>query len=203
MSVDLNSYDPAVREFFSLSWTIEVRPYEDGTHFARIVELPGCMTEADSRSEVLEHLDDALAEWLAVALENGQEIPSPRGAIDYSGKIFVRTSPALHAAVAACAGDVNVSMSQWVGELLAREVGFQESARVETKLVRELARLRRVVERSLAREQVLKDQQLLMTRIFDRYIGAGREHLEFRSDPAEQDVWKTQRRQGLKVVRSA
>jgi hypothetical protein len=42
---------------------------------------------------------------------------------EYSGKTFVRTSPQLHKMVAETAARHGVSMSQWVSEVLAREVG--------------------------------------------------------------------------------
>lgn len=113
-----------------LPWTIEVRPYEDGTYFARVVELAGCMTEGDSAGEALEALEEARALWIASALEHGDEIPRPASEQQsYSGKIFVRTSPRLHRRVAEEAEREGVSMSQWVSEALAGLVGNKEAAR--------------------------------------------------------------------------
>jgi antitoxin HicB len=124
---DPSEYGPEVLELVWQPWTIEVKPYPDGGYFARVVELPGCMTEADSAAEVLEALEEARAEWITVALEHGQKIPAPVGASEYSGKIFARTSPALHRLVAEEAARHGVSMSQWISEVLAREVGLHEA----------------------------------------------------------------------------
>ncbi|MGH2770957.1 MAG: toxin-antitoxin system HicB family antitoxin [Actinomycetota bacterium] len=120
-------YRPEVLEFVYQSWTIEVRPYPEGGYFARVVELPGCMTEADTAADVLDSLEEARAEWISAALELGQTIPEPLRAAEYSGRIFIRTSSQLHRLVVEAAAKEGVSMSQWASEILAREVGVLSS----------------------------------------------------------------------------
>lgn len=122
-------YKPEVWELLWQPWTIEVRPYSDGGYFARVVELPGCMTEADTREDLIELIDEARAEWLASAFEHGDPIPRPKGVDDYSGKIFVRTSPDLHRKVSEEAAKQGISMSQWVAEVLAETLGVRDAAR--------------------------------------------------------------------------
>lgn len=121
-----SDYKPAVLELLRQPWTIEIRPYSDGGYFARVVELRGCMTEADTQLEVLQQLEEAQAEWLAAAVEAGDPIPKPSGDSEFSGKIFVRTSPHLHRMVSEAAMREGVSMSQWVSEVLSRAVAYQE-----------------------------------------------------------------------------
>ncbi len=120
--LDSADYKPEVLELVHQPWTIEVRPYSDGSYFARVVELPGCMTEADTSGEILEALDEARALWLESALVHGDSIPEPLGAQSFSGKIFVRTSSELHRRVSTEAARQGVSMSQWVAEVLAGAV---------------------------------------------------------------------------------
>lgn len=124
--IDENDYKPEVLELLRQPWTIEIRPYNDGGYFARVVELRGCMTEADTQLEALQQLEEAQAEWLAAAVEAGDSIPKPSGDSEFSGKIFVRTSPHLHRKVSEAAMREGVSMSQWVSEVLARAVSYQE-----------------------------------------------------------------------------
>ncbi len=116
-------YPPEVMDLVHQDWTIELHPYPDGSYFAGVVELPGCMTEADSAAAAIDELDAARAAWIATELEEGREIPRPLGARRYSGKIFLRVSPHLHRRVVEMAARQGVSMSQWASELLAREVG--------------------------------------------------------------------------------
>ena len=111
------------RELAAQDWTVEVRRTEGGGWFAKVVELPGCQTEADTWEELGDMIRDAIEGWIAVALEHGDSIPLPRNDARYSGKIFVRTSPRLHRLVAEAAERNRISMSQWVAEVLAREVG--------------------------------------------------------------------------------
>lgn len=126
-AIDPSDYKPEVVELVYQPWNIEVHPYPDGGYFARVVELPGCMTEADTAGEALDMLEEARAEWLAVAVEQGLRIPQPLASADYSGKIFVRTSPELHRRVAEQAAKQGVSMSQWVSETLALTLGVQHA----------------------------------------------------------------------------
>lgn len=87
------------------------------------------MTEGDTPEEALEMMQDALRLWLETALEDGWPIPEPKGAKQYSGRLFIRTSPRLHCPVAEAAACQGVSMSQWVSEALALQVGTQGSRR--------------------------------------------------------------------------
>lgn len=121
--------DPRIEELLKLPWTIELVPYEDGSYFARVKELPGCMTEASTRTQALDAIEEAQTLWLESAVEHGDAIPQPASNDDYSGKIFVRTSPRLHREVAEAAESEGVSMSQWVAEVLARVVGVKDAVR--------------------------------------------------------------------------
>jgi antitoxin HicB len=148
-------YEPDVQELVAEPWTVEIRAYPQGGYFAKVVELPGCMTEADTREEVLDAIDDALVEWLSVAIEAGDPIPRPRTEGEYSGKIFVRTSHQLHQAVSEQAARAGVSMSQWISELLSREVGFATHAAspAHSRELQAVAKEIRVLRMTLAHER--------------------------------------------------
>lgn len=126
-AIDPSDYGERVVELVYQPWTIEVKPYDEGGYFGRVVELPGCMTEADSPAELIEALEEARAEWIAAALDQGIEIPTPFQGREFSGKIFVRTSPELHRLVAEEAAKQGVSMSQWAAEILAEAVGVRDA----------------------------------------------------------------------------
>jgi antitoxin HicB len=63
--------------YMTLPYTVTVEQNEDGW-FAKVEELKGCMTYADSKAEVLEMIEDAKRAWLSVSLEHGDSIPEPR-----------------------------------------------------------------------------------------------------------------------------
>ncbi|MGH7867884.1 MAG: toxin-antitoxin system HicB family antitoxin [Candidatus Dormibacteraceae bacterium] len=111
------------RELAEKNWTIEVQRTDGGGFFAKVVELPGCMTEADSWLELDDMIRDALVGWLAVALEHGDGIPEPHSAAKYSGKIMVRATHRLHRSVVEAAEREGVSMNQFVVETLAAATG--------------------------------------------------------------------------------
>ncbi len=118
--------------YLSLPYTIEVIPDrdEDGEFylFARVVELLGCMTQADDFTELGEMIEDAKAAWLESALEDGQSIPEPRPLDDYSGKFVVRVPKLLHRDLVDMADKEGVSLNAYVSVALGRAVGSVEAA---------------------------------------------------------------------------
>ncbi|HEX2622383.1 MAG TPA: type II toxin-antitoxin system HicB family antitoxin [Phototrophicaceae bacterium] len=71
--------DPKNLDYYvNLPYTIELTPAGDGSWFAKIPLLPGCMTVGDTQQEALEMIEDAKLGWLSVALEEGDIIPEPQ-----------------------------------------------------------------------------------------------------------------------------
>ena len=61
---------------------IEAVSEEDGGGFlATVPDLPGCMTDGDTRVEAARNVDDAIASWLEEARSVGRAIPEPRAAL--------------------------------------------------------------------------------------------------------------------------
>jgi antitoxin HicB len=63
--------------YMSLPYPIVLIPDEDGSWFAKIPILEGCMTVGDTREHALQMLDEAKELWLETVLEFGQSIPEP------------------------------------------------------------------------------------------------------------------------------
>jgi predicted RNase H-like HicB family nuclease len=60
-----------------LPYTIEIVPDEDG-YFVRVLELPGCLTYADTLEKLSPMIEDAMRDWIEVSLvEYGDDIPEP------------------------------------------------------------------------------------------------------------------------------
>ena len=59
-------------------YTAVFTPTEDGTEFyARVPDLPGCVTTGDSIADAIAQITDAASGWLVVAEDKGLPIPSP------------------------------------------------------------------------------------------------------------------------------
>jgi antitoxin HicB len=68
----------SIEYYLSLPYTIDIIPDEDeGGYVARIRELPGCLTQADTWEELLFMIEDAKRAWLESALKHGDAIPEP------------------------------------------------------------------------------------------------------------------------------
>ena len=54
---------------------IEFEVAEEGGYVVSVPELPGCVTEGDTFEEAIAMIEDAMREWLEVALEFGDPVP--------------------------------------------------------------------------------------------------------------------------------
>ena len=129
---DLNYY-------LSLPYTIQITREDETTWFARVVELPGCMTEGDSPEEAADLIQDALSGWLEIALEDGRSIPEPQATEAYSGRFVVRVPRTLHQQLVEAADQEGVSLNQYINVALAGRV---------TRLATHKSNLPRAVTRS-------------------------------------------------------
>lgn len=126
-------------DFTQISSDILKRPYsrllvpeEDGSYRAEIFEFPGCIAIGETASDALKNLEEVAADWIAAALENGQQIPAPVEAEDFSGKLVLRLSRSLHRRASFAAEREGVSLNQFISTAVATCVGASESARVPT-----------------------------------------------------------------------
>lgn len=61
---------------------IEALPEDDGGgYLATVPELPGCMSDGETRAEALANVEDAISVWLHCARKKGLAIPEPRRAV--------------------------------------------------------------------------------------------------------------------------
>lgn len=112
--------DSRAQELAHLPWSREVVVDPDGVFIASVPELEGCFAEGDSVEEALGSLDEVLPQWLAVALESGQEIPAPRqlATEGFSGRFSVRVPRTLHRRLAERAAQEACSLNQLVASVL-------------------------------------------------------------------------------------
>lgn len=106
--------------YLSLPYTYEVIQEDATTWFARVKELPGCITEADSAEEAIIMIRDAQIEWIDAALESGYPIAEPLPEVEYSGKLSVRLPRSLHQEVSQIAAHDGVSLNQYINITLAK-----------------------------------------------------------------------------------
>ena len=64
------------------AYTAVLTPAETGGYFARVPDLPGCITAGSTLPETLDLIADAAAGWLTVAEDKGMPIAPPTGQRD-------------------------------------------------------------------------------------------------------------------------
>ncbi len=95
----------------------------DGGWFARVPDLPGCMTYAETYEGLGPMIEDAKRGWIEDALEHGDPVPEPRDLEGYSGKVNLRMPKTLHRDLARRAEQEGVSLNQVMLDALSRSVG--------------------------------------------------------------------------------
>lgn len=59
-------------------YTALFTPIEDGSgYYAKVPDLPGCITTGSSLSDTIEQITDAMSAWLVVAEDEGEPIVPP------------------------------------------------------------------------------------------------------------------------------
>lgn len=107
--------------YLDLEYTVRLKKNSDGSFFAEIEELPGCMTEGDTEEEALKMIEDARRGWLEVALNRGLTVPEPIPD-EFSGKFNVRVPKSLHRKLVYKAKEEEVSLNTLVTTTLASTV---------------------------------------------------------------------------------
>lgn len=129
-------------EYLQLPYTLEIQHDEGASYsgwFARVRELPGCMTQAERFEELAPMIEDAMRAWIETALEDGQPVPEPQKQVEYSGKFVLRVPRTLHRQLVERSETEGVSLNQLCSTLLAQAIGttssaFQPTHRAEARL---------------------------------------------------------------------
>jgi antitoxin HicB len=107
--------------YLELEYTIRLKKNSDGSYFAEVEELPGCMTEGDTEQEAVTMIEDAKKAWLEVALKRKIAIPEP-ASDEFSGKFNIRVPKFLHRKLAYKAKQENVSLNTLITTTLASAI---------------------------------------------------------------------------------
>jgi antitoxin HicB len=120
-----------VRHYLGLPYRIAVTRDEadEETPWRAVVEeLPGCEVRGSTPADATARIPAALADWVATAQADGREIPEPRDARNYSGRLLLRMSRSLHSELALAAERDQVSLNAYITAQLAVAVRPQGPA---------------------------------------------------------------------------
>ncbi len=111
-----------LKYYAALPYEISVIPSAEGGYVATIPDLPGCITQGDTRLDVLEMIEDAKICWLEAALDMGQRINEPDWD-RYNGRLNLRIPKSLHRKLAENAEREGVNLNQMAIYLIAGGLG--------------------------------------------------------------------------------
>lgn len=123
-----------LQHFLSLCYSYELERDEEGLFVASHPDLPGCLAQGETANEAVANLDEARQAWISHRFETGLPIPEPVDE-EYSGKFLLRMSPALHSALAREARRQQLSLNQFISNVLSEHVGGARVAGIVTELL--------------------------------------------------------------------
>lgn len=110
-----------LNEYLNMPYRMEIVPdTAEGGYIASFPELCGCITCGETMEKAVSNAIDAKKEWLAAAIEDGIDIPTPETSENYSGQFKLRLPKSLHKQLAEDARRDGISMNQYCVYLLAR-----------------------------------------------------------------------------------
>ena len=112
--------------YMSLPYEIVITPSPEGGYAAKIPDLPGCITQGETRLEVLEMIEDAKRCWLTAELEDEEDIPEPPDPCKFDGQLRLRIPRSLHKKLSKCAALDGVNINQMAIYLMANGIGERE-----------------------------------------------------------------------------
>ena len=112
--------------YMSLPYDIVITHSPEGGYVAYVPDLPGCITQGETKLEVLEMIDDAMRCWLSAELEEDEDdIPTPPEHDKYDGKLRLRIPRSLHKKLSKCATRDGVNLNQMAIYLIASGLNEQ------------------------------------------------------------------------------
>lgn len=91
---------------------------EDQEHVGLCIEFPSLSWLAENPEKALKGIRQLVRECVSDMNENGEEIPEPLSAKNYSGKFMVRVPPETHRMLAIEAAESGVSLNRLVSSKL-------------------------------------------------------------------------------------
>lgn len=115
------SETPAERYSMRVEWS-----EKDQAFRATCPAFPGLSAFGEAREEALKEAGIALELVIEDYEEEGEELPAPREALEYSGQTRLRMPPQLHQALAEEANRQGVSLNMLLVSFLSKQLGREE-----------------------------------------------------------------------------
>lgn len=131
---------PSLADYLSINYPFTVQAEPEGGFVIEFPDLPGCMTQVETSAEIYDAAQEIRELWIETAYEQGRSIPVPEEAPEYSGKFMTRISRSLHRDLAVAAKRENVSLNQYVFQLLAQGYVLQDNRNHLERIERGLER---------------------------------------------------------------
>lgn len=131
----------SLADYLNINYPFNVQAEADGGFVIEFPDLPGCMTQIETADEIFDAAQEIRELWIETAYELGRNIPIPEEAPEYSGKFMTRISKSLHRDLAVAAKKENVSLNQYVFQLLAQGYVLQDNRNHLERIERGLDRI--------------------------------------------------------------
>lgn len=108
-----------LNDYLNAAYSFSVIADEESGYVIEYPDLPGCITQVESLSDIPGAADEIKTLWIETAFANDIPIPEPGSAETYSGKFNLRLPRSLHRQLADAAARDGVSLNQHVVSILS------------------------------------------------------------------------------------
>lgn len=123
-----------------MPYSIEMTPEKKG-YFVKIKELPGCISQGETREEAFKNIEEAKHLWLETSIKRDLPIPEPEFNTDFSGKLLLRLPKSLHAKLSRRSNEEGISLNQYILSLLSANSSVDMVKREIQECVNEIKEL--------------------------------------------------------------
>lgn len=109
---------------------------EDNCYLASIPEFPGLMTHGDTPGEAVAEAEVVAKGFIKIYEEDGEPIPEPIKAREYSGNLRIRIPKSLHRNLVVEASNEGVSLNSHITYLLSTQNTISQTSRGVVEEVR-------------------------------------------------------------------
>jgi predicted HicB family RNase H-like nuclease len=92
---------------------------------ATVEQLPGCEASGETPERAVAQVGEAVERWVGAAKAEGREVPPPRTAPSYSGRLLVRMPRTLHAELSRAADREGTSLNAYIIGALSASISWR------------------------------------------------------------------------------
>lgn len=163
--------------YLALNYHKRLYQDDEGDWIVEIDDLPGCIADGKTPDEAVENSREAMQSWMESRISSGLDIPEPRIADDYSGRILLRMPKYIHRRLAIQAQQEGSSLNQYIVSLLSYRCARFGSDQLQTvsSMYEAIPRVYDITRNAVAVSNIQGAEGARVDEVLASFSGTGRQ----------------------------